>query len=709
MGIAIGSINRICISASIRKGLPIALKNKFLFLWTGNYSSGNLKNSLGSDVITITDKDFTTNIIPSTTTATFAVPDNATYLGADGTDDFWYNNSDVLQQKTFADLIASTTLRSFIKYSDFAPYYIYAIGILKEGEVLTEADKIALNKYFKLWAEYWGVLMDSGYMKDNRVGSEDGPDGAPSALTATVDSDTAITLDWTIGSTNHDGHRIYISTDGVTFTANSTVLGAVATKQVTGLTAGVLYYFYVVAYKGSQESTASNTVYTVVWITPTISLFTRMTAQPSYTEKVKINTAITDLVAGGRWDKLEVLQVYDSESEQASLLNWIADANNATKVGVPYFMAKRGFGGITTITPSAIDTGFAPSAATKYTQNSASVGLFIGSTGITVADTILGLSSDSELRWVYFNDRYSNTSQYYGINTQSIYSITTTPKSGIVTINRTAANAIQIYKENDATITGTIASTALATGNIYLLGYNKSGDLKQTHKGQIVAFYAGSSLTEDDHDNIASILHTLCDNSAITFTGNVCCLGDSTIANHNNQIAVSAGFRNTGYTYNIAVGGHTIVDQKTSWETFTPALKASFNYVFIEVGLNDLNPAETAADALVRYQALVDSVIAGATSAKIITCTMTPCKSRMIGTYGAVNGLVAYQKWLDMNEAIRGQGANAITGMDAYVDAHTTALDDGSGNLAAAYNLGDGIHENNAGRIIIADAWLTAK
>jgi len=261
MGIAIGSINRICISASIRKGLPIALKNKFLFLWTGNYSNGNLKNSLGSDVITITDKDFTTSIIPSTTEATFAVPDNATYLGADGTDDFWYDGSDVLQQKTFADLIASTTLRSFIKYSDSEPYYVYAIGILKAGEVLTEADKIALNKYFKLWAEYWGVLMDSGYMKDNRVGSEDGPDGAPSALIATVVNDTTIQLDWTNGSTNHDGHRIYISTDGVTFTANSTVLGATATKEVTGLAyTDPSFQFYVKAYKATNESTASNTV-----------------------------------------------------------------------------------------------------------------------------------------------------------------------------------------------------------------------------------------------------------------------------------------------------------------------------------------------------------------------------------------------------------------------------------------------------------------
>jgi hypothetical protein len=87
------------------------------------------------------------------------------------------------------------------------------------------------------------------------------PNGAPSALILTVVDDTTIKLDWTNGSTNHDGHRIYISTDGVTFSANSTVLGATATKQVTGLAyTDPSFQFYVKAYKGTNESTASNTV-----------------------------------------------------------------------------------------------------------------------------------------------------------------------------------------------------------------------------------------------------------------------------------------------------------------------------------------------------------------------------------------------------------------------------------------------------------------
>jgi uncharacterized protein (TIGR02145 family) len=126
-------------------------------------------------------KDWLTKVIPDTTAATFTVPDNATYIAADviedawmtdlapGDESFWFSNG-TLTPMDFEDLISSNTSRTFIKYTDFAPYEISAIGILKADAVLTEADKIELTRYFKLWTQYWGyTMMDSGYMKDNRI------------------------------------------------------------------------------------------------------------------------------------------------------------------------------------------------------------------------------------------------------------------------------------------------------------------------------------------------------------------------------------------------------------------------------------------------------------------------------------------------------------------------------------------------------------
>jgi hypothetical protein len=77
---------------------------------------------------------------------------------------------------------------------------------------------------------------------------------APDNLILTVVSDTEIKLDWTDNSDNEEGFRIYISTDGISFTEKGTVLADVETYSATGLTQNTLYYFYVVAYTGGSES-----------------------------------------------------------------------------------------------------------------------------------------------------------------------------------------------------------------------------------------------------------------------------------------------------------------------------------------------------------------------------------------------------------------------------------------------------------------------
>ena len=121
-----------------------------------------------------------------------------------------------------------------------------------------------------------------------------------------------------------------------------------------------------------------------------------------------------------------------------------------------------------------------------------------------------------------------------------------------------------------------------------------------------------------------------------------------------------------------------------------------------------VDPSESAATALGRLQTLVDEIKADIGSRTLLIGQMTPCRQRLIDYYGATNGPIAYQKWLDMNDAIAGNGANAITGVDGRITAHVALMNDGSGNLAAAYDTGDHIHPNAAGRQIIADAWDVA-
>ena len=186
-------------------------------------------------------------------------------------------------------------------------------------------------------------------------------------------------------------------------------------------------------------------------------------------------------------------------------------------------------------------------------------------------------------------------------------------------------------------------------------------------------------------------------------TPKVFVIGDSTIAGYLGYISVSNCIP-TIFANDLAHPGDSIASQTTKWNSV--AAYAGFGAIVLQVGLNDLDPAEAASVAIARLQTLVTDINADkAVGAKVLISQMIPCRARMIIQHGAINGPIAYQKWLDMNEAIAGNGATPITGVDYRITAHVALLNDGSGNLAPAYDIGDGIHENNAARQIIADAW----
>jgi lysophospholipase L1-like esterase len=194
----------------------------------------------------------------------------------------------------------------------------------------------------------------------------------------------------------------------------------------------------------------------------------------------------------------------------------------------------------------------------------------------------------------------------------------------------------------------------------------------------------------------------------LKINGNICVIGNSTISAHLGGNAVADYLEYTGSLTDISFPGSSIVGQKDSWDLLSDSTKLALDYVFVQIGLNDLDSDESVAPALQRYQLLVDAINETAPDAKVILGTMIPCKQSLINFYGATGGLVAYQKWLDMNEAIKGKGEYAITGMDGTASIHTVLLNDGNDNLASAYDVGDGKHPNNAGRIIIANSWMAA-
>lgn len=185
-------------------------------------------------------------------------------------------------------------------------------------------------------------------------------------------------------------------------------------------------------------------------------------------------------------------------------------------------------------------------------------------------------------------------------------------------------------------------------------------------------------------------------------------IGDSTVKDYLGGAALNTLIDSARTEVMVAIPNDTIADQKADWQALTKRAK-NIGWVTVQVGLNDLDPAEDAPTAIARLQDLVDTIRADCGQySKILICGLTPCRSRLITIYGATNGPIAYQKWLDMNEAIAGGGSNPITGVDGRVTSHVAAMGDGSDNLHPDYDTGDGIHPNTAGRTINAAAYETA-
>lgn len=190
-----------------------------------------------------------------------------------------------------------------------------------------------------------------------------------------------------------------------------------------------------------------------------------------------------------------------------------------------------------------------------------------------------------------------------------------------------------------------------------------------------------------------------------SFLKRVAVLGDSVAAAYSGNNPIGEYLHQTLAT-TLAVPGHTIAQQKTVWLALTAAERASFQCAIIQVATNDLTNATTTAQTIAAVQDLVTTVSASCST--ILISQMTPLRQRLIDLYGATNGPIAYQKWLDINTAISGGGASPITGVSGRITAHVAALNDGAGNLAPAYDAGDHVHPNNAGRQVNAAAWQAA-
>lgn len=138
------------------------------FLWVGDIDGNKLVDISGNgNNVDITGKDFSGRIIPSSSSATFRCPNNATFQ-ADDTDELWITAALASRDVTPVELISYDFARTIVYYQNDLPNNIKAIGILKSTVNLTAEQINLLHRNFRL-ALYWsGVLNAFGYIKSNK-------------------------------------------------------------------------------------------------------------------------------------------------------------------------------------------------------------------------------------------------------------------------------------------------------------------------------------------------------------------------------------------------------------------------------------------------------------------------------------------------------------------------------------------------------------
>lgn len=151
-----------------------------------------------------------------------------------------------------------------------------------------------------------------------------------------------------------------------------------------------------------------------------------------------------------------------------------------------------------------------------------------------------------------------------------------------------------------------------------------------------------------------------------------------------------------------AVAGDEIGQQYADWLVSEQRGDLRVKWIYVQCGINDiLHGAETAAQIIASMTTLINDIQANNPWSSINLQKLDPAKAKL----DTVPGVNRYQLWLDVNAGLAA-AFPAIWHTDI-----SDALNDGSDNLKAIYDSGDGLHPNSAGdqaSATILNSWATS-
>jgi GDSL-like lipase/acylhydrolase family protein len=262
------------------------------------------------------------------------------------------------------------------------------------------------------------------------------------------------------------------------------------------------------------------------------------------------------------------------------------------------------------------------------------------------------ITSDGELRWEYWSKPSSNTSGHNVFINGCRYGGTNLTRGAAVTIK--PPTAFNLGSKN-----GT--SNILPRRHTFL----SLGDTSDPEKAEGVLI----------GDSLLSI-----------YVGGLPMVGS--------YIYTLAESRTRRGIVSMADAGFRLDQLLTTWQLRAQRGRSDVSWIIIQAGINDIVANVGSAMALSRLQTLITDIRTNNPGATLFVSPLVPCRAAI--TAGQ------YTDWLAFNAGITG-----LTGTFTKLP-DWTAMNDGSGNLAAAYNSGDGIHTNLAGRIYQAAQFRAA-
>lgn len=194
-------------------------------------------------------------------------------------------------------------------------------------------------------------------------------------------------------------------------------------------------------------------------------------------------------------EKFDAIYILANQTAEAGLKNLIKRSHDATAVNSPTFTAWEGYTG--NGSTQYLNTNYNPNTqGVRFVQNSASLGVYSRTNQVSNSIEMGLVNSGIGETQINLSIRYTGDKLYGRINTANAdYSEYNNADSrGFFALSRTGSTEFNVYKNGAGVETQASTSTAIYSGNMFILAQNNGGNPNLFSNKQIAFAFIGAGL-----------------------------------------------------------------------------------------------------------------------------------------------------------------------------------------------------------------------